>query len=178
MNQEKLWTYIRERAKELNGYSGDGSAFFFLIAAAFIDFLSCATNNAPSCGDQYKKFIKTRFGKIRAIYQKEGVASAIYCILRNGLVHNFSFVPVSHGGCSSWMRSAQGLQAYLFHVKNGISAKKHMTISGKCLFIGAEPFACDIMRVTDEILQDKQCAANILKWSEQHPPLAPLGFFD
>ena len=60
-NEEVLKQYLGDRALELQRYANDGSAFFFLLAAAFIDFLACAASNKKSDGHQFKNFINTNW---------------------------------------------------------------------------------------------------------------------
>ncbi|MHB1647118.1 MAG: hypothetical protein ACYCTB_09735 [bacterium] len=176
IDEYKLFSYIKERADELKNYSKDGSAFFFLMASAYIDFLSCAINNQCSSGIKYCEFIQTYFGKVNPVYKQAGVALAIYCVMRNGLLHNFSFAPEHRGVCRG-----NNITIKVFHVKNNDSEKDHMKMpNNKLLLIGAEPFACDIQKTVKKILisSDIKLKSNILKWCENHPPIAPIGYFN
>lgn len=177
MNKDRLYSYITDRVEELDRYSKDGSAFFFLMASSFIDFLSCAVRNSTSTGASYREFIVGRFGSINLMYQNDDVALAMYCIMRNGLLHNFSFVPDHRGDCrgveGSTIRSIT-----VFHLRNGYTDDNHLVVNDSSLWIGAEPFAQDIRSVMLEILRDADLERNILLWCERHPPLAPRGYFN
>jgi hypothetical protein len=181
MNRETIYPYITDRVEELDRYSRDGSAFFFLMASSFIDFLSCAVNDhstdsTEGTSNRYRQFIVDRFGSINTIYQNDDVSLAIYCIMRNGLLHNFSFAPDHRGACNG-IASSSIRKIRVFHVRNGNTAHDHLVVRDLSLWIGAEPFAQDIRNVTREILEDANIESNILSWCDRHPPLAPRGYF-
>ncbi len=177
IERSTISSYIRERVIELENYSSDGSAFFFVMASAFIDFLSCAVNNEKSTTKQYRTFIENWFGTVRNRYRCPEVSLIMYCVMRNGLLHNFSFAPPHRGDCTCV--SENTITAIkVFHVKNGYPADGHLEEKEKYLWIGAEPLACDIRQVTENILSENTNIGNIVAWCTDHPPLAPLGFFD
>lgn len=178
IDEKKLISYIQERCDELQKYADDGSAFFFLMAAAFVDFLSCAYYNKSSTGRCYREFIINNFGQIRKEYENVDTALVIYCVMRNGLIHNFSFAPDHKGQCDQVENNTIINGVRLFHEKNGVAADNHMLIQDEKLWISAESFADDIQQVTNIVLSNEIGRKNILNWCAKHPPLAPIGFFD
>jgi hypothetical protein len=173
MDLPEAHLFFRARALEIRCECIHESAWVFLDAAAFIEYLSKAATDG-----HYASFVHDWLGLVRTEYltftyrtgNMQDLPEQMYHILRNGVVHSFSFVP-EHPEKGGRERSIE-----LVHRSDG---KAHLSSyrEGRrdAAVLVAEDLAEDLVQVVEILFEEAttnhELGHKILDRLEKHPPL-------
>jgi hypothetical protein len=180
----ELETRFVDLIRAASQYCSDGTPLPFVLAAAYIDYLSKLVMGEDKRGAGYRAFIKNHLSNVRKEYQTFTYASGaadlpdqMYSVLRCGLVHSFSMIPDK----SIKNQKGRDRSIVLSHRVNLAPGGHHlMRHSGPqkldaALFV-LEDFLDDLEKVVHMIFAqartDPTLAANIAKWVKQCPLLS------
>ena len=176
---EKIHQYCIERAFELQQLASLGNPWVFLCCASFIDFLNKMIHNSNKAGrSKYIEFIKKYIGEVDERYKsfqyssgKCDLATQMYFVFRNGIVHTFSLFPDEDG----IKEEARSRSILLGHEKNNDIHFDHKTQNGfDSVVFTAESLSKDLQKTVEIIFKDKQLHLNILDWCSKYPPISTL----
>ena len=174
MDLDEARQYFRDRALEIRAECCHESPWVFLNAAAFIEYLAKAVT-----GGNYGCFVREWLGRVRSGYigfryledDKDDLPEQMWHILRNGLVHSFSFVPEKPE------RGGRSQSIELLHRSAGVGHLSPYRDGGRdAAVLVAEDLADDLIKLVellfDEAQQDATLRERILRRLKDHPPLS------
>lgn len=167
--------------KALKNVCSRKSFFGFLCVAALIDYLSRLAYGKPE-GSQdwqrYTNFIREFFpAKYRDFQYKNGkgdLPEQMYYVLRNGMVHSFTLVPIGKGRINSIVlcHRREAKQDGYFHLEN--CKDKQGGFDDAALFV-MEDFLEDTKTAANKLINDARnrlsFRQNILDWYTKNPPI-------
>jgi hypothetical protein len=170
------------RVGELRSFCTTGSAWVFVCAAAFLDYLAKLTDGENRGRQGYIDFINKWLSQIRPGYKdfryiggETDLPIQMYHVLRCGIVHSLSLIPDQQardkGGRDrsiALCHRAESIEKGLPH----LSCYSSGAIKDAVLFV-AEDFLDDIESVIKNIFEkadnDPKLKSNISTWLSQHP---------
>ncbi len=157
------------------------SPFGFLCMAALIDYLSRLAYGKPKDSpdsERYIKFIKDFFpAPYRDFQYKNGekdLPQQMYYLLRNGMVHSFTLVPIGKGRINSIVlcHRREAKRDRYFHLRN--YRDKQGRFGDAALFV-MEDFLEDTKTAAYKLITHARKKAslrgNILDWFTKNPPI-------
>ena len=166
---EQVTQYINDRFTELKCIAETGSAFSFVLIAAFTDFLSCAVFGKRSTASQLKMFCADVVN-FSGGCDCDKISNTLADILRNGLVHNFSVNP------PDWVEKVRYGQVYeviLTHRRNG-GTHHNFSVYGNKLTLVAEDFVARLHDYIKSLYSNDIVCGKMAEWFGNHPPVISL----
>ena len=172
-------------AHELGEQCKTGSPSVFLLASAYLDYLSKLVSGSDKKRDGYVTFIEKWLAEVREEYRtfryKDGeqdLPQQMYHVLRCGIVHSFSLIPDQQ----ALARGGRNRSIVLCHRKESdekdlphLSNYTSDCVPDAAVFV-AEDFTEDIENVAESIFktaeEDTILKRNIEGWLAAHPPIS------
>ena len=182
-NWVEIRTYCLDRIEELRSILNGGTAWGFLGAAAFVDFLSRLRFGKATGQTQYKAFIceffpdhyrGKRFARTHISDEYDTLPSQFYHILRCGVLHSFSLSVDEKSEGKGWTSSV----IISTNGKHGDREYRHLDSFTEgdydaIVLIGDE-LANDLVKTVDRMFDAEDVRKNSVKWWTKCKPLGEL----